>query len=730
MGWYFGGAVVASFFGNDRRSTSGLPSRQPTRRTERHLMTRKARLAILATAFAVLALAAPVAAAGPFGGATTWTSAATTYRADPAKGRINVSITLKIRNDTPDGIDQYPCIQYTYDPYWGNLPYSTTCTRSIRYYLTQTQLLVESQATGLKATSTAGKVTLKAESSLSSLPPSEFKVYTATFPRIYEGQSRTIQITYALRAGDARSGSQVRMNGAYLSFGGFAQPVDDASVRFVVPSAFDTVTFGNDVSESHSASTRTYASGPVSDPSKYYVMVEGTNLAGFHRETIEAPDHRQIQLEAWPGDEQWLTAVMSEAAASITTLEGLIGTSLPGSGPITVREVAGGSLGDAYAGIYDPDEDLAQIPEDYQQAGTVAHELSHAWFNGSVFAAQWLSEGYAGWAERAIGANPVACSLPRVSFGGRPADLSEWKSAGPRATQVEFDVIRSEYETSCGLISEVAGQIGPDGMRNVLSVLLSSEGAYPGTRDVSTGAANDWRAWLDAVDERGMTPARQDSTHGIADLLVTYGVATEGDLAGRTSARQALDDLRGMAGRAWTIPQAVYAPLATWDFTTANRAMTEMSAVIDDGEALRQILSLSPADGTLPARVAAATSLGDLTTARQSADRQVAVAQDVAAAIDRASADHGPLDSLGMIGADLTPLTDAAMQDVAGMNLDQAQADIAALDATLAEATSTGVLRLGLIMGLVSLVVAVIWLIRRRRRPTAILGVPTEEADE
>jgi hypothetical protein len=170
-------------------------------------MTRKAGLAILAAALAVLALAAPAAAADPVGGATTWSSATTTYRANPAKGLINVSITLKIRNDTPDGIDLYPCIQYTYDPYWGNMPYSTTCTRTTRYYLTQTQFVVESQATSLKATSTAGKVTLKRESSLSSLPPSAFKVYTATFPRIYEGHSRTIQITYALHAGDARSGS-------------------------------------------------------------------------------------------------------------------------------------------------------------------------------------------------------------------------------------------------------------------------------------------------------------------------------------------------------------------------------------------------------------------------------------------------------------------------------------------------------------------------------------------
>ena len=183
-------------------------------------MTRNAGLAILAATFAVLALAAPVSAADPIGGATTWTSAATTYRADPAKGLINVSITLKVTNNTPDGIEFYPCIQYEYDPYWGNLPYSTTCSRTTRYYLTQTQFLVEAGASNLKATSSAGKVKVAGEKPTAG-PPSAFKVYTATFPKIFDGQTRTIQINYLIGAGDARSGSSVRMNAAYLSFGGF-----------------------------------------------------------------------------------------------------------------------------------------------------------------------------------------------------------------------------------------------------------------------------------------------------------------------------------------------------------------------------------------------------------------------------------------------------------------------------------------------------------------------------
>ena len=444
----------------------------------------------------------------------------------------------------------------------------------------------------------------------------------------------------------------------------------------------------------------------MADPTAYYVQIEGTNLAGYHRETIESPDNRQIQLEAWPGDTPWLSAVRTEASSSISTLEDLIGTGLPGNGPITVREVAGGSLGDAYAGVYDPEEHLAQIPEDYQQAGTVAHELSHAWFNGSLFASQWMSEGYASWAERAVGANPEACVAPRGSVTDPMPVLSDWKIANPRATKAELDAVSAEYDASCALISNVAAAIGPQGMRDVLAVLLSSEGAYPGTHDTQIGAPVDWRAWLDAVDERGMVPAGKDSTAEIAGLVTTYGVASQGDLAGRAEARDPLGELRTRAHYRpeWAIPQAVYGPLATWDYPTAQRAMTEMTAVMDDGLTLEMTLQISPTDGPLPTRLAAAANLADLTAVHEAADRQVAVAEDVAAAIDRASADHGPLDAIGLIGVDFRPTTKAAVASVAGLDLDQARASVAAIDATLTGATAAGLLRLGLAIALVALV--------------------------
>jgi hypothetical protein len=686
---------------------------------------------VLAVAFALVAAvssAAPAAAADYTPIASTWTTAATTYRVVPANGWVDVSITLKVTNQTEDTIETYPCTDYFYDPYWGLTPYETTCTRTKRWYIDSTTVFTEVGASNLQARSSAGRV--KVEPASVGFGDT-IQHATLTFPRIFNGQTRTITVTYRLLQRAALAGSG-RVNGAYVSFGGLAQPVDSASVRMVVPAAFDTTTAGGHVTAGRSGSSRIYDSGPISDPSAFYVIVTGTNLAGYHRESILSPEGRQIQIESWPGDDGWLAAVRGEAASSIGALEKAIGQPLPGSGPITIREVAGGSLGDAYAGRFDPNEDIAQIPESYQQPGTVAHELSHTWFNGSMFSAQWLSEGYAQWAERAVGANTVPCTLPRAFGTGKSdVELATWKYASPRATKDELDAVEAEYDASCGIVTQIAAQIGPDRMRDVLAVLSTANAAYPGTHDARPGA-NDWRAWLDAVDELGMLPAGLPSTSETADLLVQYGAATEGDLAGRADARTALATLRDTAGTWWTIPAAVYDPYASWDFTTATRAVDEMDATIRGWWQVLDILpQLREVETPLKARVAAATTLADLAATHETASKQVESATDVAAALDRANAEFGPIEQLGLVGVDFGPIEASAVAHAGTLNLDAAEADVAVIDATIAGAMNAGLVRLSAGLAAVALLVLAGFLVLRRRRvvaPVALAVIAQEPA--
>jgi hypothetical protein len=173
---------------------------------------------VLAFAVAVLATAwapSPVAAADD----GIPTSATSVYTADPARNQIRVTVTSKLTNRIPSTATTY-------------------------FYLDRTRIWVEAGATRLKVTSNGGAVKLKLFKKDKYL-----RAYDVTFPRILVGQTRTITTTYVLPGGKPRSDSTDRVNPAYLNFWAFSQPMDRASVKVIVPKAFDMETYGGTVKQ-------------------------------------------------------------------------------------------------------------------------------------------------------------------------------------------------------------------------------------------------------------------------------------------------------------------------------------------------------------------------------------------------------------------------------------------------------------------------------------------------
>jgi hypothetical protein len=287
----------------------------------------------------------------------------------------------------------------------------------------------------LKVTSNGGPVKLTTDSKTK-----DFRSYKVTFPRIFNGQARTITATYVLRGGAPRSAGTDRINGAYLNFWAISQPTDTATVKVLIPKGFAIETRGGSVSQAVKGGTRVLTSGAIPEPEKYIVGVTGTNPKGFARQEIATSDGRTISILGWPGDKSWMEAVKAEAETSIPRLRRLIGQPLPGEGPIVIQEAAGSDLGDAYIASFDAAEQVAQVSEDYGQAGTVTHELSHAWFNDGLFDGRWLSEGYASWIERASGEVSEPCTTPNYPGEGTP-NLTSWRFANPRATAQELSIV-------------------------------------------------------------------------------------------------------------------------------------------------------------------------------------------------------------------------------------------------------------------------------------------------
>jgi hypothetical protein len=650
------------------------------------------------------------------------TRAATTYEAQPEQGRVRVTIKLTVHNRIPDESTDYACPEQVYDETLGWTTIEKTCSSTTRFFVSESWLLIERAATDLRVTADAGSVVVDVDDEAGG-----FRSHHLGFDRIYRGEDRLLTATYTLPGEAPRSLTTDRINPAYLNFWAISQPADEATVRVIVPRAFRIDTIGSDMTASTNGSTRVLVSGEIEDPSSYFVGITGTNESGFTRKRIRTGGDREILVQGWPGDTDWMAAVREEASTALPSLETLIGQPLPGTGQIRIRETAGSDLGNAYIATFDPDDQLARVSEDYSQDGTITHELSHAWFNDHLFESRWLSEGYASWIEFASGSVPEPCEVPtRLPGGGTPA-LGTWTFASPRATLRELDLVDYQYDAACSIVTQVADRIGEDRMRDVLAVLMTADGAYAGVPDDRPGAPVTWRDWLDAVDELGIVPAGSDDPHAISDVLRRFGIATTSDVAARTTARIALAGLRDAASQTdanepWRIPVAVLRPMARWEFVAAGSAMVDARTTIADVRAVEALLpTIEASDNPVRADFEAAEELADLTAARTRAAAQRTVAGPVAEAIAAAQTERGPIEELGLLGTDVRALAASALAATAAFELVDASTEAATVQALLGGAITNGLIRL-LVALLVVLVAVVVFLVlfrfvRRRRVP-------------
>ena len=372
------------------------------------------------------------ASATPRGGsvsadAITPETATTTYQLVPAKNVIQVTVDLRLENHEKSTTSYYTCVQYYIDPWYGLVAYDATCSRTTSYYLNSTTAWTEDNVANLKVTADKGTVTKSVAKKQDG-----YTLWKLGFSNLFNGQVRKLHMTYSIAGGKPRSASTTRAGQAYAHFCATGNGIDGGTVNVIMPSGYvSSASSDQGTITSSSGGGRTiYASGMQSDPADYYMCVDGTNEAAYHRATVTTPEGRSVTIEAWPEDSTWLTSVQAQASDAAAALERLIGQALPGTGALTIREVAADQLGD-YSGTFDSKDLIADVSETLDQ-GTVAHELSHDWFNDTLFTDRWLAEGSAGWAESATTPAESPCAAPGPYPGTGTPHLLSWQFIGPR----------------------------------------------------------------------------------------------------------------------------------------------------------------------------------------------------------------------------------------------------------------------------------------------------------
>ena len=321
-------------------------------------------------------------------------------------------------------------------------------------------------------------------------------------------------------------------------------------------------------------------------PGADFTCIEGVREGRLAKDTIIGPADREIELQAWANDPQWLASAADRADPALNAIHEFLGHDIPGEGPVIIREAPAREAG-GYASLHDS-PGVVQLDE---TGGTrdIEHQMAHAWFGKDNVSELWLREGLADWIAAGVTGQPCEPTA------GNPSELnlSEWVIVQPTAAEDYEALIEAQEAAACGIVAALAERMPEDTFKGeVLGSMLRGETKYIGSAgpEVGTQTVVDFREWLDAVDERGLVPAAQadpayaanlDDLDFAQDLLDEFGIPTSvPELELRSEARARYHEFLELAAPMGA-PLAVRKDMDDWNFTRAIQRIAQSTRVYE-----------------------------------------------------------------------------------------------------------------------------------------------------
>ncbi len=547
------------------------------------------------------------------------TGATSRYVLDAKRTTIEASITIELRNVTPDRGDTY----YFYNEFSVPVP--------------------------------AGAEKARARSNGSSLPVSlrttddaSTKLARISFPNLLFGRTRTIELTFEVPGEAPRSKDSTRVGRGYASFAVYGVGDDGRNtVEVVAPSSmtFDATSEAFSASEKGSTTTHTAS---ASDPDGgFFAVVSLRDPKQADERTVEVAGTTLV-LRGFRDDPKWSDFVADKVTAGVPVLEKLVGNPWPG-GLERIREDTAPSVY-GYDGWFDPSDDEIVVGEQFD-ADLIFHELSHAWLQGDRFTERWVSEGLAQVvAERTVVATGgKARSHPSVSPSSKEAlPLNEWGgSASDRSGEIEAFAYPASYRAT----RDVTRGLDDKAFAAVVGAAVRGERAYDpaGTRDPDSGRTS-WARWFDLLETR----AGVDN----ASAVFSRWALTDDEranLAKRAKERTAYATLDEADG-SWLPPEGLRDAMTAWDF---ERAATVRGQVAELGARAVAVQQAATATGTevpdvIRTSYEAADQAEQYAALATSLPKAATAVRAVGEAERAASSDRDPLSELGaaLLGVD------------------------------------------------------------------------------
>ena len=469
--------------------------------------------------------------------------------------------------------------------------------------------------------------------------------------RLASGHSMPLTLTFDVRDPGGAPDRPVRISPSLISFYLWAFASDStpgSSVTLRMPAGYTVeIDRGPLVGPTTDASGRqVWTSGRLASPLDFIADVSADKPGGYVESTRDVSvggASASIVLQAWPDDPEWATRVGDLFAKGLPVLGAEIGLPWPLTTPLQVQETIVRATG-GYAGLFDPTTGHVQVAYAADPI-VVLHEASHSWLNGALVADRWAAEAFASYyastAAVALGLKGQSPELtPEIAKAAFP--LNAWGPVDRADTATEA----YGYAASLVLAKAIAGRAGEDGMRAVWLAASDRIGAYQplGGPVEKVAGAPDWRALLDLFD--GLGPASYED-------LWRQWVVRPTDLPlldERAKARSAYGALVAKADQ-WRLPASIRDAMRTWQFASAEREMTDASAVLDHRAGLEKAADAARLALPDTLRLTFEGTDGIAAAAAEANAEQSTLDALVAAAATQPSS-PGPIETLGLVGED------------------------------------------------------------------------------
>ena len=614
------------------------------------------------------------------------------YVVVPSKGVVRAIVDLTATNEKPD---------------------TTVGGATTRYFYDGVNLAVQPEARNIRATQDGQPVGVEVANR------DGYRLLAVRFRTgVFFGDAAVVRLRFDLPAGKPRSDSDVRVGPAFASFVAWSFG-DTGSIRVDVPKAFTVDVSGGEMSSSTRDDGTQVFRAETSNPVSWFAWVNARNDDGLTRERLELGNGEVVLVRGWPEDGRWRRRVRSILADGIPELSRRIGLPWPVDGSLSVLEIHTPLL-EGYAGFYDPDTDKITISEDLDD-GTIVHEASHAWFNQRLFTDRWITEGLAEtYATHVVdsigGAGRTPAHVDPDAAVAFP--LNDWPGPSPIKDDEANAREQFGYDAAHAVMTEIVESASEDGMRRVFEAASAGTTAYVGEAapDKAALPENDWRRFLDLVEERG-------GATGVANLLETWALTDEqaATLAARAEARAAYAELAATADE-WAAPKTVRMAMDGWRFDAAESGIAAAEAVIERREAIEALAMTEGLDtpGDLETDYESATDVESIRDVAAEAASAEAALQTIAGATTTVAAPRDWLTELGLSGK--TPDADLGQARTAWESgeYDEAASLASFAAATIAVAPDAGrgrALVVGGIIGLALTVLGAAAMAWRRSRP-------------